>query len=263
MIDIHTHILYGIDDGSTSLEESITILEKLKDLGFTSVVATPHYIEGSIYNANNETKIDLITRIYRELRERKIDIKIYLGNEIFVFDALEEFLEKDEIYKINDGKYMLIELPFHNYPVQLENYIFKLINHDIIPIIAHPERYTYFAKDPTPMIALMKQGVLFQCNFESILGKYGSKSKELFIFLLENNMVHMLATDVHKERGQIFETFEEAKQKIINQIGEDKFIELTKTNPRNVLRNVDIDFLVPELSKKVNFFSFLHKEHTK
>lgn len=256
MIDIHSHILNEIDDGSTSEEESLAILEKLKHLGFSAVVATPHYIQGSAYTASNDEKIDCISSLYKKVMERKMGIQLYLGNEVFIFDDVEKYIKKEEISTINDSRYILMELPFGIYPVHLGEYIFTLINHDYIPIIAHPERYSYFQKDPSKMLPLIEQGALFQSNLPSMIGKYGTDAKETLCYLLEHNMVHFLATDIHREESTFYEKFSEIKNAITEIIGEEKFQELTEKNPRKVIRNEDIEITEPILDTKKTIFSF-------
>ncbi|MDD3341513.1 MAG: hypothetical protein PHN72_04940 [Bacilli bacterium] len=260
MFDIHAHILNGIDDGSKSIEESLAILTKLKKLGFSAVVATPHYMDGSSYVANNKTKVANIKKIYKKLKEKKLDIELYLGNEVFILDELEDYIKNEEISSINDSKYILIELPFALYPVHLEEYIFKLISHNWIPIIAHPERYAYFQKDPSKMVPLIEQGVLFQSNFASMIGRYGSKAKEALIYLLKHNMVHFLATDIHSAESSFYDRFEEIKNHIIELIGKDKFTEITEENPRRVIRNENIEITDPILDVKKSLLAFFARK---
>lgn len=256
MIDIHSHIIQEIDDGSTSIEESLAILKKLKKLGFSAVIATPHYMQGSTYAAENATKIDKISVLYEEIEKQKLGIKIYLGNEVFIFDELEEAIQKEKVSTMNDSRYILIELPFGIYPVHLDHYIFTLIDHGYVPIIAHPERYSYFQKDPSKIYSLVEQGALFQCNYSSLLGKYGTHAKETFLYLLEHNLIHFLATDLHSVESTFYERFDEIKQMILEKIKEEKWMELTETNPRKVIRNEEIEITEPIIDTKKSLFSF-------
>lgn len=261
MIDLHTHILYGIDDGSPSIEESLMILKKLEILGFSKVVVTPHYIEGSSYRANNETKIELSTELYQKIKEGKIPVSLYLGNEVYIFDEILEYLKKDEIYTINDTRYLLVELPFHSLLPNLDTFIENLIEKGVVPIIAHPERYVYFQKDPETVLPLLRAGALLQSNFGSIIGKYGSKAEETFTFFLENNCIQFLATDIHRKESDFYERFGEIKNKIIKIIGKGKWEELTKENPSRVLKDRDILVEIPVIKKEKKTFlsKLLHK----
>ena len=97
MTDVHSHILFNIDDGSFYIEESITLLKDLKSIGFTDIILTPHYIKGSEYSANNQTKIERFSELKEEIKKQNIGINIYLGNEIFVCNNILELLERKEI----------------------------------------------------------------------------------------------------------------------------------------------------------------------
>ena len=121
MTDVHSHILFNIDDGSYSIEESIILLKELKSIGFTNVILTPHYIKGSEYSANNQIKLERFTELKEEIKKQNIEINIYLGNEIFVCNNILELLEREEIVSLNNTKYLLIELPFHNQILNLED----------------------------------------------------------------------------------------------------------------------------------------------
>lgn len=257
MIDIHTHILYGIDDGSPSIEESLAIMKKLEKLGFSKVVATPHYIEGSSYRADNEKKIDLSTELYVRSKEENIGVSLYLGNEVYIFDEIKLYLQKNEIYRINDTRYLLIELPFHSLLPNLDVFIEDLIESGIVPIIAHPERYVYYQKEPKQVLELLKKGALFQSNFGSIIGKYGKAAEETLTFFLENDCIQFLATDVHRKDSDFFERFDEMQNKIISIVGKEKYKELTHENPSSVLKDKDIYVPIPTFQEKKSLFSKL------
>ena len=146
MTDIHSHIINEIDDGSRSIEESIDLLTAMANVGFTDVVATPHYIEGSEYAANNKTKLAKLNKIKKELKNQGVEINLYLGNEVFINSHMVENIEKGNIYTINNSKYILFELPFHDQILNLNDIIYELKIDGYIPILAHPERYTYYWK---------------------------------------------------------------------------------------------------------------------
>ena len=179
MTDIHSHILFDIDDGSKNIEESIELLKKLKDIGFNNIILTPHYIEGSEYSSNNSEKNERFKELKKELLNQKIDINIYLGNEIFINNNIYELIKKAEIKTLNNTRYILIELPFHNQIVNLEDLIYELKIKGLKPKIAHPERYTYFQENYKEVDRLREEGFLFQGNYASILGYYGKEAQKL------------------------------------------------------------------------------------
>ena len=231
LIDVHCHILYGIDDGSKTLDESIEMIKKMKDIGFTDIIITPHYIEGTSYMANNKEKTKLFNNIKRILKKENIDINLYLGNEVFVYNNMYEGIISGDIKTLNDSKYLLMEVPFEQEINNLEDYLFKLITKGIIPVLAHPERYKFLQEQPGKIIHLKEMGVLFQGNYASIIGRYGKSAKKLLKIYLKQGYINFLGSDIHHENGSFYENFEKMKKKIIKIIGKDKFIELSETNP--------------------------------
>ena len=239
-IDIHSHILYGIDDGSKSLEESINIIKEHVMMGFTDIVVTPHYIENSKYQTNNITKQNILNELKQELKKQNIKINLYLGNEVFVNNNLEELLKKEEISTINNSRYLLIEFPMNEKPKDINNIIYELKIKGIIPIIAHPERYDYVEKNPNLVLEWIEEGALLQSNYGSIIGIYGSGPQKTIKKLLKKNLIDILATDIHYPNNKIYLNMDKIRKKIIKSIGEERFIELTKTNPKKIIENKEI-----------------------
>ena len=220
MTDVHSHVLFNIDDGSYSIEESIILLKELKSIGFTNVILTPHYIKGSEYSANNQIKLERFTELKEEIKKQNIEINIYLGNEIFVCNNILELLEREEIVSLNNTKYLLIELPFHNQILNLEDIIYEINLKGYIPIIAHPERYEYFQKNYKLIDNLREMDVMFQCNYVSILGYYGKSAEKLIKYMLKNKYVDYLGTDIHHiKKTFVIDNFDKIKKKIIKIAG--------------------------------------------
>ena len=242
MIDIHNHALYSIDDGSSSIEESINIIKKLHELGFNKIVLTPHYIPGSEYNKDNLDKVDKILEIKNELKNNNIPVLIYPGNEIFINNEIEQNIDNKVINTINNSKYLLIEFSLYNILNNIEDILYELTIKGYKIIIAHPERYTYY-QDNYKLIdnLLENNNIYLQCNYNSIIGKYGNKAKKLMKYLLKNNLVTFLGTDCHKQKSNILETFPKCKKKIIKIIGEEQFTKLSTTNIEKVLLDKEID----------------------
>ena len=114
MTDIHSHLIYGIDDGARSLEESIELIKKLSSIGFDNLIITPHYIEDSEYSASNQIKEEKLEIIRDELKKNNINVNIFIGNEIFINENIVNLVEDGYIETLGDTNYLLIELPFHN-----------------------------------------------------------------------------------------------------------------------------------------------------
>ena len=199
MKDLHSHILMNIDDGSKDLKSSLAILKKAQEENVTDIILTPHYIKNSNYAANNRKKLELLEILKEEARKNEININLYLGNEVYIDNGILSLIEQGEIATLNQSRYILIELPFMNKLQNLKEIIFELIRHNYIPIIAHPERYQYVQDNPLELQEYLYMGVLFQGNCKSLLGSYGKTAKKTLKILLKNNMIHFLASDIHKK----------------------------------------------------------------
>ena len=239
-IDIHSHILYGIDDGSKSIEESMNIIKEHIKMGFTDIVVTPHYIENSKYETNNIDKENILKTLKQELKKQNININLYLGNEVFVNNNLEELLKKKEIATINNSKYLLIEFPMNEKPKDINNIIYELKIKGIIPIIAHPERYDYVEKNPNLVLEWIEEGALLQSNYGSIIGVYGSGPQKTIKKLLKKDLIEFLATDIHYPNNKIYLNMDKIRKKLKKLITEERFIELTNTNPKKIIENKEI-----------------------
>ncbi len=253
MKDIHSHILYGIDDGALSLEESIRILKKAYDNGYTDIVLTPHYRKINGFTCNNENKKKVFENLKSELKKTDIKINIYLANEIAIDEDLFYNLEINKICTINNSKYLLIELPFNKEFTNLKDYIYSLQEKGYKVIIVHPERYLYY-KNTKVFEELINMGVLFQGNFASLYGKWGKKSEKTLKLMLKRHMIHFLGSDVHhseensysklkdliplleeltKDKNMVNDLIDKNIEKVINNkevksykiIGKDNFIE--------------------------------------
>ena len=199
MKDIHNHLIVGIDDGSKSYEDSIRILKYMEDMGYTDICLTPHYVYESKYDVNNKGKTKLLKELKRECEKNNININLYLGNEIFITDNIEELIKKGDIAPLNNSKYLLLELSvFQEYP-NTKLIIYNLIQEGYKVILAHPERYTYFDKSLTYVKELKEMGVLMQCNYLSLFGRYGKSAKDLCERILKNGLADFLATDIHHD----------------------------------------------------------------
>ena len=240
MIDMHNHILYGIDDGCKTIEESIETIKNMKKIGFNSIVLTPHYIEDSSFKANNNLKLQRLEILKEELLKNNIDVNLFLGNEIFINESINELIINKEIRSINNTRYILIELPFNNQILNLDDYLYELKLKGYKIIIAHPERYTYFKDNYKEARKLYDSGVLFQVNYGSIIGQYGSSSLKLVKKLLKDDMVDFISTDIHKPSSSLFDKFDDIKHKIIKIIGEDKFKVISYNNILKVINDEDI-----------------------
>ena len=218
--DIHSHILYGIDDGSKTLEKSINMLEIAVHDGVSDIILTPHYIYESDYNCNNEEKKKRFAELQKVVKKKELPIRLYLGNEIMLCENIVKLLKKGECMSLNNSRYVLVELPMHNELLNAKNILFELLKNDYIPVLAHPERYTYLSSDLSFFKEIQEMGVLLQGNYKSLLGKYSKDAKKRLKKMLKNNMITFLASDMH--HGESYDL--EAAYKKVTKIVKNKTI---------------------------------------
>ena len=238
MVDIHTHIIPNVDDGSKSIEDTFALFREAAEEGFSDIILTPHYIKG-YYETDTNVREFWVKSIQETLDKLDIPVNVYVGNEIYVCENMDKLIFRNLVSCLNNSKYVLFELPMNSNITYLEEIIFKINNLDKIPIIAHPERYSYVQNNIEIVNNLHKRGVLFQSNYGSILGLYGEGAKKTIEKLLKNDCIDFIASDVHIPNS-IYPLVKESKKKIKKIVGTQKLNELTTINPKRILYNEDI-----------------------
>ncbi|MCL2320760.1 MAG: hypothetical protein FWC47_01490 [Oscillospiraceae bacterium] len=251
MIDLHSHILHGIDDGSKDLDESLKMAQEAYESGFSSVFCTSHFMEESYVN-RDENQVRL-----NDLREKliydSIDTNLYSGNEIYISTEVINWIDQNRFQTLNYSKYFLMELPMDSKVPYLNPIIFKCILKGLVPIIAHPERYKFVQDDPNSLIPFIESGVLFQMNYGSIIGVYGKEVLKTAVILLKNDMIHFFGTDAHR-KNSIYMKMDNILRTLRRLIDEDTINILSSVNPQIVFENGDVKVNKPYFYKKA--FSF-------
>lgn len=250
MIDLHSHIIPTVDDGSKSIEETFNLIKEAQRAGFDKIVCTSHYMEG-YYEANRKERETWVNALNDALVKENIKVKLYLGTETYFTEDIMDLLEDEKATTINDSSYILFETALNSKPLSLQDVIFKMQKYKLIPIFAHPERYSYIQQNPELLYELFRMGVLFQVNYGSILGQYGEKAKLIVTKMFKANMVHFIGTDVHRQKT-VYEKVPYALQEIEKIIDAAKIDELVNVNPELVLNNKKVDVSEP-LEMKFNF----------
>ncbi len=251
MIDIHTHIIPGVDDGSKSLKESIEIIREAIDDGVETIVATPHILEMS-YQDNWQK----IKSAFNDLKQRLTlkNIDIVLGAELSISPDLPKMVMENTELTINGkNKYILLELPSLEVPSFTEQIIFDLLLHGIIPIIAHPERCVGVYKDPEKLVVLVQKGALTQVNSGSLTGKYGRKVRNAAKALLTCNLIHMISSDVHSTNNKQY-TLSQGVNITAKIVGIDRAREMVTSIPEMVIKGERVEVLPPEPIEKKGIF---------
>lgn len=241
MKDLHTHLLFGIDDGCKSIDESIEILKKMSKAGIKEILITPHYIENSKYTCDNKNKRVLLSKLKERVKEEKIDVTLYLGNEVFYTDKFLELIDEDEIATLNKSKYLLFEFPMHNNYRNAGEIISKLISKGYTPILAHPERYKKFQETPELAEEYLRMGLLLQGNYTSLFGKYGRAAKKTLKYYIKRGWISFLGSDVHHD-------FDYNEKKLVRKIRklnkDEQYVEdLLEGNFDRVIRNEEIGLI--------------------
>lgn len=240
MIDIHSHILYGIDDGSTDIEESIEIIKKLKQIGFHKIIATPHYIDNTEYVTGNKKKKEILNKLKKGLEISQIEIDLYLGNEIYLSEDILGKIATKKISTMNDSNYLLIELPLSEKVGHALDMLTNIQCKGYHIILAHPERYRIFQENPDKLNEYIEAGILLQGNIASLDGRYGQKAKKLCKKLVKKKSYFAMASDVHRSQSKFFDNFEKLKKKIIKWTDENYFRQIFVENPEKILNNENI-----------------------
>jgi len=207
MIDIHTHIIPSVDDGSSSLEESLTILKMCRDDGVNAIVATPHVFHAGIFTDFGEMQHQVFRQKFEELKQNarihRIEIEILPGAEVFFATDLREKLGNHrELLTINNSDYFLMEFPADVVYEGSKEYIFDLVTDGFIPIICHPERNLIFQQNPRLLYQILQAGALSQADVGSFRGDFGISAQAAAMKFLKHNLVHVIASDCHDTKNR-------------------------------------------------------------
>ena len=240
MTDLHTHILYGVDDGSESLEMSLEMLQMASDTGTHNLVLTPHCnVPDGYMNHMNSTIIGRYEKIKQEVKRLHIDIDVHLGMEVFASEDVDELIKAEEIIPINKTRYLLIEFAFETDPMWVGYVLEKVQRTGLTPLLAHPERYIFVQNFPYMVHDWMKSGCMIQVNRGSVMGRFGQVVEETAHFLIEHGFVHVIASDAHRPYTRT-PVLNDAYDCVADYYGVMTADRLFKINPRRILTNQKI-----------------------
>ncbi len=194
--DMHNHILFGIDDGSKTLENSLLMARRFVDLGYSKVIATPH-IMSNYYPNNRETISEKRDLLNQALLENQIPLELEFAAEYYIDEYfLEKLINREPLLTFN-GNHVLVETSFLNRPVFFSKIMFELRTLGYVPVFAHPERYIYLHENYAQIDEVLELGVKLQINLLSLAGFYSPMVKKMAHWMVQNDKYNFLGTDAH------------------------------------------------------------------
>lgn len=243
MFDIHSHILPGIDDGAVDAATALDMARAYQDQGVRTVACTPHILPGLYHNSGPQIRAaveDLQTRI----RDAGIDLELTTGADNHVVPDFVALLERGHLLSVGDSRYVLVEPPHHVAPARLDGVFFDIMVAGYTPILTHPERLTWIEQKYDLIKALAARGVWMQLTCGSVRGRFGRRAKYWAERMLDEGLVHLLATDAHDLQRRPPD-LDRGKAAAARRLGDVEAEHLVETRPRGVLANVSPEALPP------------------
>jgi len=229
MIDLHTHLLPRIDDGSPSLEVTLELLRKAEEVGVTDIMFTSHYAKFRHYMASKRTIKALYDEVRDAAKEEGLHLNLHLGNEIDYDESLFDWLEGEVVRTLGGSKYVLLDFGFKKYDV--DDVIYELVVRGYKPIIAHPERYRY-VNGIEEMKKWRKTGALLQVNAPSMFAKHHAKKQ--FKLMLKHELIDLVCSDIHHHK-ETYDQLKKVKEYMEKKCDKDYVKRVFEDNPRKIL----------------------------
>jgi len=235
MVDLHCHVLPAIDDGCESLEQSLEFCKVALQDGVTTLVATPHQKPGQ-YENPPESIHQKVLELRAALGEAGIDVEIVEGAEVYhTLDLVARLRERKVTTLGATGRYLLLELPFQQTPLRVEEAVFQLRLAGVTPVLAHPERIYYLSSDIERLEKLVRLGCLSQVTGAALLGGFGDRVRDVSERMLERNLVHVISSDAH---DTIYRppVLARARDKAAELVGPERAEQMVSEIPRAICR---------------------------
>lgn len=258
MIDLHNHLLPAIDDGSKGMEETIDFLRIAARDGVRVITATPHMKPG-VYDNDRAAILDAVERVRAAAQGDAEAGKVELlpGAEVYFTADVVDRARRGELMTIGDrGRYVLLELPYQQVPIHVDETIFQLRLNGLTPLMAHPERVAYYLEDFDRVAASVRLGALTQVTGASVTGRFGSKAREFAQRMLEKNLVHVLSSDAHDVRHRP-PSLSEAVRAAGRLVGSEQARRLVEDNPRAILEGREMEMREEPPERPAGFLSRL------
>lgn len=240
MVDLHCHLLPGIDDGSKSMEISLRLAREATENGVTHALLTPHHMNGHYVNHKQDV-IQRTKEFQEQLREHNIPLTVFPGQEVRINGHLLDALDKDDILFADTGnKYLMLEFPDDDVPHYTSQMIFDLQQRGITPVIVHPERNTKIMTEPSLIYQLLEKGCLSQITASSYVGAFGKRVMQFSRQLIEAGQGYVFASDAHflpSRKYEMREAFEKLSQEFGNEL-----VRKYKSNAQRIINGNGVPF---------------------
>jgi protein-tyrosine phosphatase len=242
MVDLHAHILPGIDDGAANLEESLAICEMAYQDGIRTIVATPH---AGKYPNTKEIILTKTEELKAKVIANNIGINILFGSDCQLQADIFSLVDAKQALTINNSRYLLLDIPYFLMPPNIGRILEGLVRKGVIPIIGHPERCLQVQEDNSILREVVKSGAVVQITASSLTGKMGKKAEETAISALKNGLTHIIATDTHgiNKRPPVLSQAVEIASKLI---GKDAALAMVTTLPQAIIEDRPVRVPVPK-----------------
>ena len=240
MIDIHTHIVPGLDDGSYDMETSIIMAEMAEEFGTDTIIATPHCNQvGRFENYISDKLISRLEAFRDEIARENIDLEIGFGMEIYCTEDVPKLLKEKKLLTLNGSRYALVEFGFRTDADKMESMLYPIADSGYVPIVAHPERYFALYDQPEIIEDWLDDGIGIQLNSGSVFGVFGRSAARFSRFLLDNDLVTCIASDAHGTESRNMD-LSEIYDFLSMEYSEEKAELLLTENPRRIYNNMQL-----------------------
>lgn len=247
LLDVHCHIIPGVDDGAQTEADSIDMAKTAIAEGIDTIVATPHHknLRYDNYRKDILKNVSILNELFEE---NGIELTVLPGQEIRINGEILEDLEKGEILTINDSKYIYIEFPSDSVPRYTEQILYDLQIEGYTPIIVHPERNRELLENPNKMYQLVRNGALSQVTAASVVGKFGKKIEQFSHQLIEANLTHLIGSDAHNTTTRGF-FVRDAYEMVKNKYGVETYY-MFMENSHLLVENMNLNRFEPSPIRK-------------
>lgn len=235
VIDLHCHILHGLDDGADTAAESVQMALAYLQSGYSKVAATPHMVPGTAWMPSIERIKTQVGALNQTIQKNGWVLEIVSGMEIAIDPQIPDLLDEGRLLTLGHSSCLLIEPSFQQLPPRWEQVIFSILSKGYSILLAHPERCTQLATNQGLINRLIESGVYLQVNWGSFLGQYGRAVSRTARLMAGNGQIHCLATDRHHLGWHNSETMQATAAKLRTMIGQENLQLITTDNPLRVL----------------------------